>query len=131
MPQACCQTPRVLAMKRPPMLPRCTQKRDLQQHKLDADQPNAALRRQSVAVTGAWWQKTRVVARSFAGLATVAATLALGACSASQWYGASQAWQRNQCIRLEDTASRQQCLQKAATPYDTYQREAEAAKTGR
>jgi hypothetical protein len=54
--------------------------------------------------------------------------MCLVGCSSQQLYNAGQAWQQNQCNRIEDAAERNRCMASTKTSYDDYQREAEAAK---
>jgi hypothetical protein len=67
----------------------------------------------------------RVVKLSAWSLGT---SLFLSACSSQQLYNAGQAWQQNQCNKMEDATERNRCMASAKTSYDDYQREAEAAK---
>jgi hypothetical protein len=55
----------------------------------------------------------------------------LAGCSAQQWYGSGQAWQRQACDRLVDGRERERCLERAGEPYDAYRRSVEAAKPAR
>jgi len=52
----------------------------------------------------------------------------LAACTAQQWYGAGQGWQRLECNKIADTAERNRCMASAATSYDEYRRQSEAAR---
>lgn len=65
-------------------------------------------------------------------LVFVAATMVFGTlivgCSSQQAYGAGQAWQRNECYKIDDGAERSRCLASASTSYEAYQRQAAAAK---
>lgn len=72
----------------------------------------------------------RSTTRHPGALALAAASL-LAACSSQQLYGAGQAWQRNECVKLQDAQERQRCMDSTATSYDAYQRQAAAAKAGR
>jgi hypothetical protein len=54
--------------------------------------------------------------------------LALSACSSQQLYGVGQEWQKQECRRIPDLAERARCEKSAATSYERYQAEAEAAK---
>jgi hypothetical protein len=60
-------------------------------------------------------------------LAALAVVNVLGACSSQQLYGAGQAWQRNECIKINDQQERSRCLASSAASYEQYQREARAA----
>jgi hypothetical protein len=64
-------------------------------------------------------------------LVGIAAAGTLGACSSQQLYGASQAWQRNECFKIGDAQERSRCLASAATSYEQYRRDARAADPGR
>jgi hypothetical protein len=52
----------------------------------------------------------------------------LQACSSQQAYGAGQAWQRQECNKINDTQDRARCMASASTSYDDYKRQSEAAK---
>ena len=52
----------------------------------------------------------------------------LAACTSQQWYGAGQGWQRLECNKMADTAERNRCMASAATSYDEYRRQSEAAR---
>jgi hypothetical protein len=54
--------------------------------------------------------------------------MCLAGCSSQQLYYAGQAWQQNQCDKMQDAAERNRCMASTKTSYDDYQREAEAAK---
>ncbi len=54
--------------------------------------------------------------------------LALTACSSQQLYGAGQEWQKQECRKIPDIAERARCEKSAATSYERYRAEAEAAK---
>ncbi len=51
-------------------------------------------------------------------------------CSSQQLYAAGQAWQRQECNRLQETQERQRCMQSTATSFDEYRRQAEQARSG-
>jgi hypothetical protein len=50
------------------------------------------------------------------------------ACSNQQVYGIGQAWQRNECFKIDDAQERSRCLETADTPYYEYRRQTETAK---
>ena len=52
----------------------------------------------------------------------------LQACSSQQLYGAGQAWQHQECNKINDTQERGRCMASASTSYEEYKRQAEAAK---
>ena len=52
----------------------------------------------------------------------------LQACSSQQLYGTGQAWQRQECNKINDTQERGRCMASASTSYEEYKRQAEAAK---
>ena len=52
----------------------------------------------------------------------------LQACSSQQLYGTGQAWQRQECNKMNDTQERGRCMASASTSYEEYKRQAEAAK---
>lgn len=64
----------------------------------------------------------------FAALAGLAA---LAGCASPQSYGAGQAWQRNECYKIDDAQERGRCLASASTSYDDYKRQTENAKRAR
>ena len=53
--------------------------------------------------------------------------LNLAACSGQQTYGVGQAWQRNQCFRIDDAQERSRCLESANTSYEQYRRQSAGA----
>lgn len=61
-------------------------------------------------------------------LATSCFLLGFAACSTQQAYGVGQAWQRNECYRINDAQERSRCLASTSTSYDDYKRQSEAAK---
>ena len=48
------------------------------------------------------------------------------ACSTQQFYQTTQAWQRNQCYKLEDMQERNRCLSNANDSFDDYKKKSEA-----
>ena len=54
--------------------------------------------------------------------------LPLAACTSQQLYHAGQGWQKQECQKLQDRDERQRCEKSAATSYERYQAEADAAK---
>ena len=60
-------------------------------------------------------------------LSVVALLSMLGACSSQQLYGVGQAWQRNECFKINDQQERSRCLSSASTSYEQYKRESGAA----
>jgi hypothetical protein len=52
----------------------------------------------------------------------------LQACSAQQMYGAGQAWQHQECNKINDVQERGRCMASASTSYEEYKRQVEAAK---
>jgi hypothetical protein len=66
--------------------------------------------------------------RAYACTVLLAACRLLASCSSQQLYNAGQAWQQNQCVKMEDAAERNRCMASTKTSYDDYRREAEAAK---
>jgi hypothetical protein len=61
------------------------------------------------------------------GLSLSAAFL-LGACSSRQIYDSGQAWQRNECQKLNDKAERDICLANSSSSYETYKKQSESTK---
>ena len=49
----------------------------------------------------------------------------LPACSTQQLFQTTQAWQRNQCYKLEDAQERNRCLASADGSFDDYQKQSE------
>lgn len=54
--------------------------------------------------------------------------LALQACTSQQTYGSLQAWQQQECFRMNDPQERSRCLANTSKSYDDYRREADAVK---
>lgn len=54
--------------------------------------------------------------------------LVLVGCSNPQLYAAGQAWQRNECQRIQNAEERNRCMQSTARSYDEYQKDAAAVK---
>ncbi len=63
-------------------------------------------------------------------LASAIVALATLGCSSQQLYGVGQAWQRQECNRVQDAQERQRCMQSTATSFDEYRRQAERARSG-
>lgn len=61
-------------------------------------------------------------------LTLVIGTLVLVACSTEQLYTAGRSSQRSECLKQADAAARDRCLKDANTSYDTYKKEADAAR---
>jgi hypothetical protein len=51
------------------------------------------------------------------------ALLCIAGCTREQVYGAGQARQRQECIRIPDKADYERCMRDADRSYDTYRRE--------
>jgi predicted amidohydrolase len=66
--------------------------------------------------------------RVLAACAVPVMLAALPACTSHQVYGAGQNWQRNECNRIPDSQERSRCLDSAATSYEEYQRQRDAAR---
>ena len=56
------------------------------------------------------------------------AAMLLGACSSQQMYASGQAWQRNECQKLNDKAERDSCLANSSSSYETYKKQSESTK---
>ncbi len=69
-----------------------------------------------------WRRATSLVLSTMAGAAFMAG------CSSGQWYASGQSWQRDACNRLQDVAERTRCERSAATSYEDYRKQAEAAR---
>ncbi len=54
-------------------------------------------------------------------------TAVLGSCSSKQLYQTGQAWQENECFRIDDIQARNRCLANASVSYEQYKQESEAA----
>lgn len=63
-------------------------------------------------------------------LAVALATAATG-CTTQQLYGAGQAWQRQECNKINDAQERSRCMSSSSSSYDEYKRDAEAARAGK
>jgi hypothetical protein len=50
-------------------------------------------------------------------------------CTSQQFYAGGQAWQRNECQRIQDFQERKRCLESTALSYDEYQKQAASAKS--
>ena len=70
------------------------------------------------------------IARASVFAATLVSALHLSGCSAQQAYGASQAWQLQECSKIMNAQERSRCMASASTSYEDYKRQAEAAKAG-
>ena len=68
---------------------------------------------------------------SNAAFTALAALVTLTGCSAQQGYAGAQSWKRNQCSKIVDAQERIRCLREAEQPYDSYQKQAEDAKSAR
>jgi len=51
----------------------------------------------------------------------------LAGCSSKELYKTDQAWQENQCFRIDDIQARSRCLSNASVSYEQYQRDVDAA----
>jgi hypothetical protein len=60
-------------------------------------------------------------------LSLLASAFAAG-CSTQTLYASGQAWQRNECQKLNDKSERDRCLANASDSYDTYRNKADAQK---
>ena len=61
----------------------------------------------------------------------LAFTFIAQACTSQQLYGSGQAWQRQECNKINDSQQRAKCMESAAKSHDEYQKEAAAAKGGK
>jgi hypothetical protein len=52
----------------------------------------------------------------------------ISACSSQQAYGTGQAWQRNECNKINDAPERSRCLAGTNTSYEDYKRQQEALR---
>ena len=69
--------------------------------------------------------------KATAAAIVLAALSMLAGCSAQQGYAGAQSWKRNQCSKIVDAQERIRCLREADQPYDSYQKQAEDAKSAR
>ena len=53
----------------------------------------------------------------------IVGALGTSGCTREQAYGAGQAWQRQECIRIPDKTQYERCMRDADMSYDTYRRE--------
>ena len=67
--------------------------------------------------------------RRVAIIGTLGAAALVG-CSSQQGYGAGQAWQRNECFKINDQQERSRCLDRASIARERYQRDASRAAEG-
>ncbi|CUS33339.1 conserved exported hypothetical protein [Candidatus Nitrospira nitrificans] len=66
---------------------------------------------------------TRTIFISFLMLGTAA----LAGCSSKQLYKTGQAWQENECFRIDDMQVRNRCLSNSSISYEQYKRDIESA----
>jgi hypothetical protein len=59
----------------------------------------------------------------------VSLLVATAGCSTQQLYASGQAWQRNECQRIQDFQERKRCSDSSAVSYEEYQKQAAAAKS--
>ena len=50
-------------------------------------------------------------------------------CSTQQAYSAGQAWQRQECNKIQDAQERGRCMGSTQTSYEDYKRQSEAARS--
>lgn len=50
-------------------------------------------------------------------------------CSTQQAYSAGQAWQRQECNKIQDAQDRSRCMDSTQTSYEDYKRQSEAARS--
>jgi hypothetical protein len=50
------------------------------------------------------------------------------ACSTQQLYGAGQAWQRQECNKIQDVQERNRCMASTQTSYEDYKRQSEITR---
>ena len=62
------------------------------------------------------------------GSVCLCVSMLLGACSSQQLYDSGQAWQRNECQKLNDKAERDQCLASNKDNFETYKKKSESAR---
>jgi hypothetical protein len=54
----------------------------------------------------------------------------ISACSSDQGYAAVQAWQRQNCQKIQDAGERRRCLQQTDTARDRYEQQRERLSPG-
>ncbi len=70
--------------------------------------------------------KSTTMKKISALLLCVLSAALFSACSTQQLYQTTQAWQRNQCYKLEDMQERNRCLSNADDAFDDYKKQSEA-----
>lgn len=88
------------------------------------------------SATASTWQKscheathiTHWHLRASVVLALTLSTLLQAACSSDLLYASGRNAQRSECLKHTDAAARERCLKDANTSYDTYRKEADAAR---
>jgi hypothetical protein len=65
---------------------------------------------------------------AFALFLSLLASLLAAGCSTQTIYASGQAWQRDQCQKLNDKSERDRCLANASDSYDTYRTKADTLK---
>jgi hypothetical protein len=68
------------------------------------------------------------VRRLLVSAAILLSLAGLSACSSQQAYGTGQAWQRNECNKINDPQERSRCLAGTNTSYEDYKRQQEALR---
>jgi hypothetical protein len=58
-------------------------------------------------------------------------SIGISACTSDQRYGAVQAWQRQNCQKIQDAGERRRCLQQADTDRDRYEQQRESLSPSR
>jgi hypothetical protein len=61
-------------------------------------------------------------------LCAIAVLCLVVGCSSQELYQTGQGWQKQECKKLQDRDERSRCEKSAATSYERYQAEVEAAK---
>jgi len=75
---------------------------------------------------------TRGIAAPFFAMGSLLFSLGqLCACSSQQIYNAGQAWQKNECSRINDAQERSRCMSSTSTSYEDYVRQQQAAQSSK
>jgi hypothetical protein len=61
-------------------------------------------------------------------LATIGALCLVAGCTSQELYQTGQGWQKQECKKLQDRDERGRCEKSAATSFERYQAEVDAAK---
>lgn len=89
------------------------------------------MRREKGSVVGMWNQPATPVLAQMSACALLSLVLAsITGCTTRQLYGGAQAWQRNECQRIQDPELRDRCRKSAAKSFDDYLKEQAGPRSG-